>query len=68
VQHVHSAIILRVPHQLVVVPQLLNPHIRRHDLITQVLNRYHAFQTEFLSLTPALLHGCNSRHVSFFLW
>ena len=36
-EHVHPAIVLGVPHQFVVVPQLLNPHVGRHDLVPQVL-------------------------------
>ena len=38
-EYVDTAVLLRVPRQLVVVPQLLDPQVRRHDLVTQVLNK-----------------------------
>lgn len=37
VQHVHAAVLPRLPAQLVVVPRLFYPQIRRHYLILQVL-------------------------------
>ena len=44
-EHVHPAIVLGVPHQFVVVPQLLNPHVGRHDLVPQVLQNVHILDT-----------------------
>ena len=38
-KYVDTAVLLRVPRQLVVVPQLLDPQVGRHDLVTQVLNK-----------------------------
>ncbi len=39
VQHVDAAVLRRVPLQLVVVPVLLHPQVRRHDLVLQVLKK-----------------------------
>ena len=37
-QDVHAAVLLRVPGELVVVPQLFDPQVGRHDLVPQILN------------------------------
>ena len=34
-----------VPCEFVVVPQLLNPHVGRHDLVPQVLQNVHILDT-----------------------
>ena len=36
-EHVDAPVLLGVPLQLVVVPVLLHPQVRRHDLVLQVL-------------------------------
>ena len=36
-EDVNAAVLVRVPRQLVVVPVLLDPQVRRHDLVPQVL-------------------------------
>ena len=36
-EYVDTAILLRIPGQLVVVPQLLDPQVGRHYLVTQIL-------------------------------
>ena len=38
VEHVHAPELLWLPHQLVVVPELLHPQVGRHDLVAEVLN------------------------------
>ena len=37
VETLHSSVLLRVPHQLVIPPELLNPQIGCHNLVLQVL-------------------------------
>ena len=37
-EHVHAPELLWLPHQLVVVPELLHPQVGRHDLVAEVLN------------------------------
>ena len=37
VEALDSAVLLRIPHQLVIPPELLNPQIGCHNLVLQVL-------------------------------
>ena len=39
VETLHSPVLLGVPHQLVISPELLNPQIGCHNLILQILKR-----------------------------